>query len=115
MHYDFTTLPDRRGKDAIAVDMVGQPGGFAPAGPKEGFSLIPMWVADMNFLACPAIQEAVIRRTEHPAFGYFSPSDAYYNSIINTPSFKISDNMSRAWSRSTSATRTASWAGWSPP
>ena len=83
MRFDFTTLPDRRGRDAIAVDMVGRPGGFAPAGPKEGFSLIPMWVADMNFLACPAIQEAVIRRTEHPAFGYFEASDAYYNSIIN--------------------------------
>jgi cystathionine beta-lyase len=83
MHYDFTTLPDRRGKDAIAVDMVGQPGGFAPAGPKEGFDVIPMWVADMNFLACPAIQEAVIRRTEHPAFGYFQPSKAYFDSIIH--------------------------------
>ena len=83
MRFDFTTLPDRRGRDAIAVDMVGRPGGFAPAGPKEGFSLIPMWVADMNFLACQAIQEAVIRRTEHPAFGYFEASDAYYNSIIN--------------------------------
>ena len=82
MRYDFTTMPDRRGKDAIALDMIGKPGGFAPAGPKEGFSPIPMWVADMNFLACPAIQEAVIRRTEHPAFGYFEPSEAYFDSII---------------------------------
>ena len=82
MRYDFETMPDRRGKDAIALDMVGRPGGFAPAGPKEGFSVIPMWVADMNFLACPAIQEAIIRRTEHPAFGYFEPSAAYYDSII---------------------------------
>ena len=104
MRYDFTTLPDRRGRDAIAVDMVGQPGGFAPAGPKEGFSVIPMWVADMNFLTCPAIQEAVIRRTEHPAFGYFQPSQAYFDSIIR-------------WHRlrSTSATRTASWGASSPP
>ncbi len=83
MYYDFQTMPDRRGKDAIALDMIGKPGGFAPAGPKDGFSAIPMWVADMNFLACPAIQEAVIRRTEHPAFGYFEASDAYYDSIIN--------------------------------
>ena len=42
-----------------------------------------MWVADMNFLACPAIQEAVIHRAEHPAFGYFAPSEAYFGSIIN--------------------------------
>ena len=82
MRYDFTTMPDRRGKDAIALDMIGQPGGFAPAGPKEGFSAIPMWVADMNFLACPAIQEAIIRRTEHPAFGYFKPSGEYFDSIL---------------------------------
>ena len=82
MHYDFTTLPDRRGRDAIAVDMVGRADGFAPAGPKEGFSLIPMWVADMNFPACPAIQEAIVRRTEHPAFGYFQPSAEYFDSII---------------------------------
>ena len=88
MRYDFTTLPDRRGKDAIAVDLVGRPGGFGPAGPKEGFSLIPMWVADMNFLACPAIQEAVIRRTEHPAFGYFEPSDEYFGSIIRWQSIR---------------------------
>ena len=80
MKYDFETLPDRRGMDAIALDAIGSPG--APAGPKEGFDPIPMWVADMNFMACPAIQEAVIRRVRHPAFGYFEPSEDYYNAIL---------------------------------
>ena len=82
MQYDFETMPDRRGRDAIAVDMIGQPGGFAPAAPKDGFSVIPMWVADMNFVACPAVQQAVIRRAEHPSFGYFTPSEDWYGSII---------------------------------
>ena len=36
MKYDFTTIMDRRGKDAIAVDLPGKGGGFAPGGPKEG-------------------------------------------------------------------------------
>ena len=80
MKYDFETLPDRRGMDAIALDAIGSPG--APAGPKEGFDPIPMWVADMNFMACPAIQEAVIRRVRHPAFGYFEPSEDYYSAIL---------------------------------
>ena len=80
MKYDFETLPDRRGMDAIALDAIGSPG--APAGPKEGFDPIPMWVADMNFVACPAIQEAVIRRVRHPAFGYFEPSEDYYSAIL---------------------------------
>ena len=81
MTYDFTSILDRRGMDAIAVDMVGQ-GGFAPGGPREGFDVIPMWVADMNFPTVPTIQEAIIRRAQHPAFGYFQPTAEYYDSII---------------------------------
>lgn len=82
MKYDFTSLMDRRGKDAIAVDSLGMPGGFAPGAPKEGFDAIPMWVADMNFPTVPTVQEAIIRRAEHPAFGYFRPRDEYFASII---------------------------------
>lgn len=79
MKYDFTTIMDRAGKDSIAVDVIPIPG----AEIKEGYTKIPMWVADMNFATVPTIQEAIIERTKHPAFGYFRPSDAYYDSIIN--------------------------------
>lgn len=82
MKYDFTTIMDRRGKDAMALDNLGKMPGFAPELPKEGFDVIPMWVADMNFPACPTIPEAIIERTKHTAYGYFSPSDEYYDSII---------------------------------
>ena len=75
MKYDFQTLMDRRGKDAIAVDN-------PPGSPKEGFDLIPMWVADMNFKALPTIPAEMIKRAEHMAYGYFRPTDEYYNSII---------------------------------
>ena len=81
MRYDFTSIVDRRGMDAIAVDGPGH-GGWAPGGPKEGFDIIPMWVADMNFPTCPTIQEAIIERTKHPMFGYFDVRDEYYDSII---------------------------------
>ena len=37
----------------------------------------------MNFPTVPTIQEAILRRVQHPAFGYFSPTDAYYNAIID--------------------------------
>ena len=81
MKYDFTTLMDRHGKDAIAVDGLGT--GFAPAAPKEGFDAIPMWVADMNFPTVPVIPQAIIARAQHPAYGYFDPSKAYYDAILN--------------------------------
>lgn len=82
MKYDFITIMDRRGKDALAVDNLGKIPGFAPELPKEGFDIIPMWVADMNFPACPTIPEAIIQRVKHTAYGYFRPSDEYYDSII---------------------------------
>ena len=51
--------------------------------PDEGFDVIPMWVADMNFPTVPTIQEAIIKRATHPAFGYFAPTEEYYQCIIH--------------------------------
>lgn len=81
MKYDFTSILDRRGKDAAAYDNVGAHV-IAPARPKEGFDIIPMWVADMNFPVVPTITEAIIARAQHPSFGYFFPTDKYYDSIV---------------------------------
>lgn len=83
MKYDFTSIIDRRGWDAIAVDAVYDVPGFGPDAPNEGFDVIPMWVADMNFPALPAIQDAIVKRVEHPAYGYFSPRKEYTDSIIS--------------------------------
>ena len=80
MKYDFETIIERKGKDALAVDAIG--GGWAPDAPKEGFDVIPMWVADMNFATVPTIQAAIIERASHPLFGYFSAREEYYSSII---------------------------------
>ena len=82
MKYDFTSIMDRRGRDAIAVDGLGTLPGFAPDLPKEGYDTIPMWVADMNFPTVPSICAAIVERVQHPAFGYFSPSEEYYDAII---------------------------------
>ena len=81
MKYDFTSIMNRHGMDAIAVDAPGAPG-FSITAPKEGFDVIPMWVADMNFPTVPTIPEAMIQRANHPAYGYFMPRPEYYSSII---------------------------------
>lgn len=81
MKYDFTSIMDRVGKDAIAVEALGQMK-MAPKPPKDGFDIIPMWVADMNFPTVPTIPEAIIERAKHPAYGYFSPRKEYYDAII---------------------------------
>lgn len=75
MKYDFTSILDRRGKDAIAVDAPYVEGCFnheyfAAATLKEGMDWIPMWVADMKFPNCahlcrkPSWRERPIRHSD---------------------------------------------------
>ena len=45
--------------------------------------VIPLWVADMDFKAAPAILEAVRKRAEHGVFGYTVVEDDYYVAVIN--------------------------------
>lgn len=78
MQYDFDTILDRRGRDALALDMIPYDG----VEPKEGFSRIPMWVADTSFPTAPPVLEAIRARLDHPNFGYFQLSGAYFDSII---------------------------------
>lgn len=83
MKYDFTSILDRNGKDSIAVNPPMEAGwvNFAPV--KEGFDLIPMWVADMNFPTVPTIPETITERVKRPAYGYFEPREEYYEGIIH--------------------------------
>ena len=73
--YNFDQIVDRKGTNALKTDVL-----------KERYGsddLIPLWVADMDFLSPPAVSEAIIERAKHGLFGYTSPSQAYYDSIIN--------------------------------
>lgn len=78
MKYNFTDVIERNGKDAIAAEVIP----YADAQVKEGFSRIPMWVADMNFATVPAIPQKVAERVAHPLYGYFNPKQEYYDAII---------------------------------
>lgn len=91
MLFDFTTLLDRRGHDALAAEVIP----FPDVTVKEGFDPIPMWVADMSFATAPAVQEAIRGRLSHPTFGYFSPSEAYREAIVNWQ--KNRHNVTLSW------------------
>lgn len=83
MKYDFTTIIDRKGKDALAVDIL--PSSFGTGDKievRDGLDCIPMWVADMNFATVPTVTEAIIERAKHPTYGYFMTSQEYYGKII---------------------------------
>ena len=79
MPYDFSTVLEREGRDCIAADHIPIPGVTV----REGFSRIPMWIADMSFPVAPEIREAMKRRIDYPFFGYYRLSKAYFDAIIS--------------------------------
>lgn len=83
--FNFTDAIDRVGHDSIAADATGAISGGS-LGPvdsvvREGFDVIPMWVADMSFATAPSVLRAVRGRLEHPCFGYFEHPQEYYDRI----------------------------------
>lgn len=69
--YDFDKEIMRRGSGCVKWDENPQS------------DIIPMWVADMDFEASPAIREALRRRVEHGVFGYTHVPESYYEAIIS--------------------------------
>lgn len=74
MKYNFDEVISREGTNCEKFDAREQIFGRA--------DVIPMWVADMDFAAPPAVVEAIRKRAEHPILGYSYRSDNYWQSII---------------------------------
>ena len=74
--YDFDSVIDRHGSGCVMVDMCQE-----MFGRKD---ILPLWVADMGFAACPDITQALADRvTSHPIYGYSVPLEDYWQSIID--------------------------------
>jgi cysteine-S-conjugate beta-lyase len=68
------------------------------ADPKHGKNrLLPMWVADMDFPAPPAVIEALKARAEHGIFGYTQPTDSYYDAVIDWMARRYGYTIERDW------------------
>ncbi len=53
---------------------------------KERFGredLLALWVADMDFAVAKEIEQTIVNRAKHPAYGYTKFPDSYYDSIAS--------------------------------
>lgn len=69
--HNFDELIERRGTGCVKWD----------ESPND--EVIPLWVADMDFKAAPAIQKAIRERAEQGVFGYTFVDDSYYDAVIS--------------------------------
>ena len=75
MLYDFNQVIDRRGSGAIMTDLLQERYGRD--------DLLALWVADMYFATPEPIRQALAQRLAHPIYGYCTPKDSYWKSIID--------------------------------
>ena len=70
MEYNFDKIIPRRGTASVKWDLY-----------EEG--VLPLWVADMDFQASPAILDALRKRVEHGVFGYELVPQSYFDAIAS--------------------------------
>lgn len=73
--YDFDKMVERRGSGALKYDALEQRYGDS--------SLLPLWVADMDFETPDFIMEALNKRLRHPLFGYSVIPEEFWQAIIS--------------------------------
>ena len=71
MKFNFDELTDRRHTDSYKWDS------------DSSDTMIPLWVADMDFRTAPCIVEALQKRVATGLFGYVSVPEGYYASLVN--------------------------------
>ena len=84
--YDFDEVIVRRGTGCVKWDESYPSTPFydtLPSLKHPQESLIPLWVADMDFAVAPAIEAAIRRRAAHPVFGYTHVGPDYYDAVVS--------------------------------
>lgn len=69
MKYDFDVIIDRTNSDSLKYDFAvrrGKPDG-----------ILPLWVADMDFMTAPCVVEALMNKIRHGVFGYSESRQDY--------------------------------------
>ncbi|MCG9701385.1 pyridoxal phosphate-dependent aminotransferase [Vibrio natriegens] len=88
--FNFDQIVERQGTGSVKWDSMGNS------------SILPMWVADMDFRTAEPIVSALKQRVEHGVFGYTKVPDAYYAAVINWFGKRHNFHIQREWIQYTS-------------
>lgn len=64
---------------------------------KQPHNRLPLWVADMDFVAPDCVRDAISKFNDFGIFGYYTPRESYYESIINWQKSVHNVDIKREW------------------
>ncbi len=73
--FDFDRVIERRGTHALKWDQIKARSGIDAA------DAIPMWVADMDFMAPPGVTEALLEEVRRGTHGYYADSGSWADAL----------------------------------
>ena len=84
-NFDFDRVIDRRGGDSLKWNKYA------------GRDILPLWVADMDFAAPPAVVAALERRVAHQCFGYGKPWPTLVDAVLGYLQRRYEWHVSPEW------------------
>lgn len=87
MHYNFDEWIDRTSTEAVKWAMM----------PDIPSDVIPLWVADMDFVSPKEVTEALRARVEHGIYGYPLPPKEYFGAIVQWMKKRHQWEIERNW------------------
>ncbi|MFO7665821.1 MAG: PatB family C-S lyase [Desulfobacterales bacterium] len=84
-YYNFDAPVDRSGTYSMKWDKY------------KGKDIIPLWVADMDFLSPPAVIDALVKRIDHGVFGYTLPPQELNEIIISLMKNEYEWKVEKEW------------------
>ena len=85
MSFDFATVRNRTGTDSQKWQKYA------------GRDVLPLWVADMDFLSPPTLIEALHRRVDHGIFGYARPVQSTTDAVVAAMESRYGWRIDPAW------------------
>jgi len=89
MKYDFDNIIKRAGTHSMKWDSAERRIGVP--------DVLPMWVADMDFMAPQPVIDALRKRVEHGVYGYAEKPDSYYEAVISWQRKRFDWHIKRDW------------------
>jgi cystathionine beta-lyase len=86
MKYDFDRVIDRQGTNTIKWEYKQSRGNPAVIEHTDEFfgedRVLPMWIADMDFVSPKPVVDALVSRAQHGIFGYTGSPESYYAAVV---------------------------------
>ncbi|MFT5195240.1 MAG: cystathionine beta-lyase [Candidatus Promineifilaceae bacterium] len=101
MSFNFDEIIDRSGTGSVKYKKIKRGGEMSTTDDAHHSNgdkrLLQMWVADMDFAVAKPIRDALHNKVDERVFGYFTPEDSYFDSVVSWCGRRYNWEIDKEW------------------